>query len=105
MPQSIPVPVRPFSTFTDVVGSRGVDTIYQNTSGRIMWINVIIGILAGVECTLTIGSSSPPSTYIDNDVIGDKSLCILQGLIPPSWYYRVDTNAGTPVILNWFEAY
>jgi hypothetical protein len=105
MPQSTPVPVRPFSTFNDLFGSRALDTIYQNTSGRPMWINVIIGILTGVECTLTIGSSSPPSTYIDNDIIHEKSLCTLQGLIPVNWYYRVDVNVGSPAILDWFESY
>lgn len=89
--------------------ARVIDTIYQNTGGKIRVVTVSLVISLGVTETAqaVIGSSSPPTT--DAASVGHSSGATgadygsMTFIVPPSWYYRVNSATGTPTIDNWIE--
>ena len=89
--------------------SRALDTIYQNTGGKIRVVTVSLVISLGVTETAIgeIGASSPPATYAA--AVGHSSGASgadygsITFIVPLNWYYRVRSAAGTPTIDNWIE--
>lgn len=104
-----------------------LDTVYQNTGGKIKVVSVCAlcrvsesaGLLTGQsQIHADIGSANPPAniisyaearcTYIHADTGGIlRHLVTLTFVVPPSWYYRVVTVASgggvTPTLSEWHE--
>lgn len=89
--------------------SRVLDTVYQNTSGKIRLVSVGVSLSGGVNegVYLKIGASSPPATTIGmiNRTASNTGNAQLMGsfIVPPSWYYKVETYQGTPTLQDWHE--
>lgn len=106
---------------SDVTGSRVLDTVYQNTSGRWMLICITCSLAnsdsggSSGSVTFQIGSASPPAIQAakvrlaggGNPATANNADMSATFLVPPDWYYRAvsATAAGGSVsILAWFES-
>lgn len=95
-----------FTTQTNATSSRVLGTVYQNTSGKTMFISVCVGNGgAGVGATSAqTDSSNPPTTTVtqmNNNpaaVGGDSSMSFM---VLNNNYYKVTSNS-TP-LQTWFE--
>jgi hypothetical protein len=99
----------------DKTAEREQNVIYQNTSGKLMFlaISVYIEPFIGEIAYLTIGDTSPPTIFAAQvQVEGGTSIAVSQMLcffIKPNQYYRLFTGNGEippeyPVtIAMWFE--
>lgn len=85
--------------------TRAIDTIYQNTSGKLRLITVTVTCLNADYAYLEIGSTTPPATKVAQ--VGNTGAGRVDGslsaIIPVNWYFRLVTSAGTPNILEWHE--
>ena len=89
---------------SDIIGSRAVDTAYQNgTKIRIAVITVEID--NGEKATFRSGPVTPGITVaaIDNGSAGDTWILPTTIVIAPSHFYRVDTTSGAPSLVDWIE--
>ena len=97
--------------------ARSLDTIYQNTSGKIRAVAVsvfcpVYGTIGGYsECYFDYGGGSPPGTiyashYCDTDKTEVTSGGELFCLVAPNMYYRARRNysgGGSPAVLNYWR--
>lgn len=110
----------PFTSISDVTASRALSTIYQNTTGKIMFVVAtstcsITAAVAGngAYMSLQIGSASPPTASMGVSGLGDfvNTTPVMQSnfqcafMVPPNYYYRVNKNEGngTVVLSRWIE--
>lgn len=103
------------STQTDATASRALATVYQNTTGKPMWVTVSINMNGSTSAVAVWGAysdgSNPPTTQV---VKGQRShtnpspSLILPAtfVVLPGNYYKVQ-NDGTPTvsIFAWIESY
>jgi len=87
--------------------SRAIDTVYQNTSGKIMLVTVTVGCLAGNElsCSVFTDGSNPPTTRRAVVQTSDSTGSVytpVTFIVLPSHYYKI-YNALDTVILEWHE--
>jgi len=114
----------------DVTGAeptRALNTIYQNTSGKIRLVIIEVGYwLQTSDTVLTgdslgaakIGSASPPTTVVATVGIYTYGITsatsgIIRGndaatfIVPPGYYYKLETSISgdgqTPVLHDWYE--
>ncbi len=84
------------------------DTVYQNTTGKVLVIMVSMNITDG-QYLVKIGTTSPPTTQIANPYItmgsSEMTGCSIPitFLVPPGYYYAVYTQTGSPGIEDWTE--
>ncbi len=84
------------------------DTVYQNTTGKVLVIMVSMNITDG-QYLVKIGDANPPTSQIANPYIimnsGEMSGCSIPitFLVPPDYYYAVYTQTGSPGIEDWTE--
>ena len=108
--------------------TRALDTIYQNTSGKIKYVSVSVLCwlqVAGTEMsgesrvTAQMGASSPPTTEVarvergpDLNITGTaimraSSTLNLSFIVPINYYYRLVTyttiHGQAPSIMDWCE--
>jgi len=80
-----------------------MDTIYQNTSGKLLMITLSFDLDPGDRAYITIGAASPPTTDIlnvHNDTNNnDEVVMPATFIVPVNWYFRIDTVLGSPEIL------
>src|SRR5208337_3779655 len=96
-----------FSTQNVVTGSRALGTVYHNTTGKTMFINV-----ASYNNTTNEGffivsdSSSSPSTIVSitTDPIANSAIT-LSCIVLPNNYYEAYWNAGVGTLYAWTEWY
>jgi hypothetical protein len=100
----------PFSSQNVVTGSRVINGIYQNTSGKTM--TVTIGTMSSADAT-SIGvvycdGSTTPTTQVGGRLVSsvgaDGNATFI---VPVGYYYRLIgvQNVGSIVITNWTEWY
>lgn len=97
------------TSVSDVVGSRAVDTVYQNTSGKLLlvfcgfnWSGA--GDIGDVQAR--IGSVDPPTTNCgreSGDQSGGGQYGGLTLLVPKDYYYAVYASGDSPSIDSWVE--
>ena len=75
------------TTTTDETGTHSFNTVYQNTTGKPLYLSITLSIEAGAVA-LMIGSTSSPSTYVDRCSLVDNDQG-LHGIIPVGWYYEL----------------
>ena len=98
------------STQNVVTGSRALSTVYQNTTGKTMFVTVQIQSAASnVNVDFMTDSSNPPVTEVGGLYSGStiSTFEALQGffIVLPGNYYEVVNNggAGSQTIINWTE--
>lgn len=100
--------VRPFVIYNSAnqIGSptqpsRAVNTIYQNTNSRNLFVLISAYITTGNTAILKIGSASPPTTIIHtgNSTADTRPYFFI---VPPNWYYKFESD-GSPTINSWTE--
>lgn len=87
--------------------ARVIDTEYQNTSGKLLLVTVVIACTSAEAASLDIGAASPPGTTVARSSAGTLSSgtdrSTVMAIVPPSYYYKVVTVNGTPAIAEWTE--
>jgi len=89
--------------------SRALDTIYQNTSGKIKVVSVSITTTAEeVETVESLtDSATPPTTVINKQGSADSTSGALRFsmtfIVLVNHYYKVAISTGSPTLLEWHE--
>lgn len=91
-------------TWQNVVGSRGYNQIYTNSTGKPIFVMLVITTLAGTAASLQIETS--PSSGVYEAVAGDSGSANittnLVGIVPNLCRYKVVT-VNTPTLNSWKE--
>jgi len=85
--------------------SRALDTVYQNTSGKMVMVAITFGLTTTCQVDVYIGAASPPTTQVGGcSQTGATSVrsCVTF-LVPTSYYYKATSAAGTPTKIYWVE--
>lgn len=94
-------------THADVTGIRAVNTIYQNTGDKAMFVLVNLECVNSETAKFEIGSASPPNIQlgeIGNDPVdNDSDHHAITFIVPKAWYYRMVNVDGSPIISDWHE--
>jgi hypothetical protein len=81
-----------------------VDTVYHNTSGKMLVVVASVIIPANSTARAEIGATSTPVTDVGDVSLGTGSGYVpISFIVPVNYYYRVSTIAGTPSIYAWAE--
>lgn len=87
--------------------TRLIDTIYQNTGGKLRLVVIAVAVQSTEYCRLDIGATSPPATLVDYLACPTVTAGTMRGnlvaIIPLNWYYQLVTVTATPAILKWTE--
>jgi len=94
------VPSGPFSSQNVVTGSRALETVYQNTTGKVMMIAVTVTMTSGWAYAYT-DSNASPSTIVAG-VSWNSAGLELVFIVLPGNYYKV---TGTASLNYWVEWY
>jgi hypothetical protein len=96
-------------TWQSTVGSRLINTDYQNTTGRPICVSVTLStVTAGANNPRFWVSTSTPATagvtvaYFSNGTTGNIDACVGPVIVPNNAYYRVQAAAGTSITF-WAE--
>lgn len=93
------IPVNLFASGASVIGSRAINTVYQNT-GNTPRLVICGGIDAVNSSTGEIGSSNPP-TITCAAIPNSLATVVMTFIVPPGWYYRLASPGMTLTL--WFE--
>ena len=100
---------------SSVEGSRAIDTVYQNTSGKLMLVAIEVkcqtsGAGDASYAMAQIGTADPPNKKAGGwgfEAVSMIAYATLTFLVPVSWYYRLATtkagSGATPVMIMWSE--
>lgn len=91
-------------TVDQAAPSRALDTVYQNTTGKPVMVVICIRLQANEQAVAYCGASSPPSGVVSmrSQGSGDTQGQLIF-IVPPSYYYRVVSQVGTPIKETWVE--
>ena len=91
-------------TWTNVVGSRALGTTYTNSTGRPIFIVVVVGGGTVINCiaTLTVSGITTIAYGTNSGTAGGASYPIVSALIPVGGTYSVQ-NANNATLQSWFE--
>ena len=91
-------------TWQTLTGSRAYNTIYTNSTGKPIFVGLLITTLAGTSATLQVETSLGSGTYIS--VAGDTGAINISAsqstIVPNGFGYRVIT-VNTPTLQLWAE--
>ncbi len=94
-------------TISVVQPSRAKDTVYQNTSGKIRMVNIVITCPPSAQGRAYIGTSTSPNIEIAAGYIsaagGDTINASLAFPVPPSYYYKLTEISATVTVVYWVE--
>lgn len=87
--------------------SRVIGTVYQNTTGAPMFVNVSLYSDATTTFTAYTDNSNPPWTTVNSiySQAGVNGSITLSFWVLPGSYYRVVVSNGTPRFFSWTEWY
>jgi len=90
--------------------SRALDTVYQNTSGKIRIVAVEgrMNILEVLNCyigtsTAALGDVGMVSNEIESGTAGDYTHGVVTFVVPPSYYYKASTEGTGVSLQEWKE--
>lgn len=91
-------------TWQSLIGSRALNTIYTNSTGKPIIVNISITTLSGTSATLNIENSVGGGSYIPVAVdSGATNISSNQSVIVPNGFrYQVITT-GSPTLVLWSE--
>ena len=91
-------------TQNDVTSSRAFGTIYQNTTGRIMYVSIVSNHPADGTTVAYCAAGSPPTTAVSvqsgHAAWGTSNFFI----VPPGYYYKATIDSNI-TLGNWIEWY
>jgi hypothetical protein len=90
-----------FTTQNDVTASRADNTVYQNTSGKPMFIAVQVAVSGTGLVALTSDANPAPTIILDFTSLATGIACV-RGIIANNNYYKVNIAAGSG-ITSWIE--
>lgn len=96
------------STQNVVTGSRSIGTIYQNTTGKPMFVAMQgQGSTANAVYIATTDSNASPTTIVTQSVVATAggNSAELFFIVLPNNYYKITLSAGTPTLAIWTEWY
>jgi len=86
--------------------ARSLNTIYQNTSGKLLLVTVSLHGTSTSTVTVRCDAAATPTTvvaYVGTLASGMEASIPVSFIVPVNYYYRVLINAGSPSIYNWNE--
>ena len=86
--------------------TRALGTIYQNTSGKLLFVTVSIYADDGEDVIVEVEDATPPTTAVAflSNRTGAGTLYVASSMIvPPNSYYRARATAGAPALYKWTE--
>ena len=89
----------------DLVGSRALATVYQNTTGKLMFVQVSLNSFTangGQQVAGITDSSSTPTTLYTYEDSNNQSVSQIILAVLPSNYYKI-TAAASGAITHWHE--
>lgn len=92
---------------SDLIASRAQNVVYQNTSGKLMWLHISIYLTGSAGCShqLYVGTANPPTTEVMR--VSETSIGYAKEIsfpIPPNNYYKLGTDCGGGYVLQqWYE--
>ncbi len=88
-----------------VTGSRALNTVYHNTTGKTMWITVTTGSGTGSPSyTALTDASATPTTAVAVALYNTNVAAMpITFLVLSGNYYEIATSGGSPTISNWIE--
>lgn len=90
--------------WSNLTGSRAVDTVYQNTTGYEIAVSISITHSATSSMDIKVDTASPPTGIVGrSSPLTLNSIAVLAAIIPNLAYYELDTIAAGATILNWME--
>jgi len=91
------------AAFTHDITSKSLDTIYQNTSGKIRFVTVTIDGDGGVgTINAQVKATSAPDTIVACGGVNGYEYDSVSFIVPPGYYYRV-AGSSDPVLDYWTE--
>lgn len=95
------------ATQYDYTGSRAIDTVYQNTSGKMKVVNVSLSYSSGTDviCYAYCGSANPPTPVVavSGGPMNAYSCFLLTFIVPKNYYYKITDSWGVTAVSHWFE--
>ncbi|MFA5073118.1 MAG: hypothetical protein WC539_04400 [Nitrospirota bacterium] len=94
------------TTQNDVTGSRVIGTVYRNTTGKPMWVNVVATVPNPYYVQLRTDAVNPPTVvcaFFHNNT-GGAAIGTVGGWVLPGNYYTLYALGGGSVN-NWIEWY
>jgi len=99
------VPIE-ISNQTDVTGSRALGAVYQNNTGKTLFILITLNLASkAADVSFLTDASNPPGTVITR-ISDDSNAAVTNNLfamVLPGNYYECAVNSGTPGITIWVE--
>jgi hypothetical protein len=92
-----------FTTISFSQPSRAIDTVYQNTSGKIREVLITVTVDEGT-LHAKIGTANPPSSTVG--IVSGNSVAVTLPLtfqVPPNYYYTASAISSSPTLSNWTE--
>jgi hypothetical protein len=90
-------------TQNDVTASRALGTVYQNTTGRIMYVNVIYGHSSAGSVYGYTGAANPPTTLVAQCSNNAVYASTMHFIVLPNYYYKVTQDVVSN--FTWIEWY
>jgi hypothetical protein len=91
---------------TQAEPTRVIDTIYQNTGGKIRIVAITVSMDATDSIGFFVDSVTPPVTRVARMYEAGAAnyfLSTVTFVVPPGYYYKAETEAATPLIIEWLE--
>jgi len=85
--------------------NRSLNTWYQNTSGKTLFVCILLNTSGAGDGELIIGPSTSTYYTVDRFLSSDSSLApvyALKAFVPAGWYYKLDSS---DYIDYWYEGY
>jgi hypothetical protein len=92
-----PVQLGIFDTLVDQTAFRLIDIPYFNTTGHPMMVMAVVTNPAGASFSWMLSMFDTPG--LDN-IVGTKTVTFI---VPIGGFYEINTVAGNPVIVSWYE--
>lgn len=85
--------------------TRAMDTVYQNTSGKVRLVSISFNLGAGSRATIYTDASNPPTTMVGRVMISAAAAAesAFTFIVQPNHYYKAVSQAGAPTLLEWHE--
>lgn len=93
------------TTQNSVTGSRSIGTVFQNTSGKTMWVNVIATIAPNAGVQANTDSSNPPTTPVAAFFNGNfpTSNVTLSFIVLSGNFYELINISSAATLVIWVE--
>ena len=88
-----------------VGGSRIVGTVYQNTTGRVMFVAASVYSSINSNFKGLTDAANPPTTMVCDATPATASVALLSFIVLPGNYYKVTSTAGVANVDAWTEWY